>query len=110
MLREKELLREKSALEIQNKAKAIEINNINYLKKRESGLRAEINGALEKEFYQKLEDKEKQIRKGLEDEFNKKLSERESQIKEQAQKEIETKKHELKEEVEESIKHVLDEK
>jgi len=73
--RAEELLKTKNELEMQHKIKTLEFNNIDYLKKLEVELRVEINNKLEKEFYEKLQDRGKQIRKDLEDEFNKKLNE-----------------------------------
>ncbi|MCH8067087.1 MAG: hypothetical protein IIC69_00725 [Nanoarchaeota archaeon] len=68
--KEKELLKDKNELEIQGKIRDMEIKNADYLRNKENELRAE-NETSGNDFYEKLQDKEKQLKKVPEIEFTK---------------------------------------
>ena len=70
MEKEKELLKDKNELEIQGKIRDMEIKNADYLRNKENELRAE-NETSGNDFYEKLQDKEKQLKKVPEIEFTK---------------------------------------
>jgi len=116
--KEKKLIREKFESDMQGRIKNLELENAEYLKRREREIKTE-SEISENEFYQKLQNRDQEIRKELGEkysanisritkdlrgEFDRKLSERESYIKQHAQEEIEEKKHEI----EDSVHHALE--